>query len=128
MSIPNSYINQIVSEQIGSMKIDRTLFVDDRRERMIALKAEIFAPIEHIPNLTPEQRNFLEKIPDRMLKNQDLYQNNSEKLIYEHLLKREDKITPQGASAISVGNYMADWLDKVVNWKHETKFLNDIKA
>lgn len=110
------------------MKIDSTLFVEQNMDKLGSVYSKILATIDVIPNLTTEQKNFLQKIPERMLANQDLYQNDSEKLIYEYLLKREDKITPEGAPAISVGNYIADWLDQVVEWKHETKFLNDIKA
>lgn len=128
MSIPNSYINEMIAMNIGAMKIDSTLFVEDRRLRTLTAESKLLATIDAIPNLTTEQKNFLQKIPERMLANQDLYQDDSEKLIYEYLLKREDKITPEGAPAISVGNYIADWLDQVVEWKHETKFLNDIRA
>lgn len=83
-------INEFIETNIGAMKIDSGLFVLDRERKMQGVRIEIDSIIEVIPNLTAEHKNFLQKIPDRMLANEELYQNNSEKLIYEYLLKRTD--------------------------------------
>lgn len=127
MSIPNSLINEYIHTGIGAMKIDTTLFVKDRHEKMVSTRWEIDNIVFEIPNLTIEQKKFLQQIPDRMLANKDLHQNNEEKLIYEYLLNRKDTISIRWQK-ISVGNYIAFWLDRVVEWKRETAFLSEIKS
>lgn len=38
MSIPNSLINEYIHTGIGAMKIDTTLFVKDRHEKMVSTR------------------------------------------------------------------------------------------
>lgn len=125
--IPNSLINEYIHVGIGAMKIDPVLFVKDREEELGVAKAEIDELMNGIPKLTIEQKNFLQKIPDRMLANEQLFQSNEEKLIYEYLLKRTDIMNFRWQK-ISVGNFMAFWLDQVVDWKHEAYFVQGIKS
>ena len=88
-SIPNSLINEYIAKSVGAMKIDETLFIKSREEALNRAESQMQMDIDTFPNMTPELKAYIKTIPERMLTQRDLYENQYEKHMYESMLKNE---------------------------------------
>ena len=109
------------------MKIDETLFIKSRDEALNRAESQMQMDIDTFPNMTPELKNYIKTIPERMLTQRDLYENQYEKHMYESMLKNETMMK-LGDTEISVGNYFALWLESATTWNQEKYFLSQLKA
>lgn len=125
--IPNSLINEYIAKSVGAMKIDETLFIKSREEVLNRAESQMQMDIDTFPNMTPELKNYIKTIPERMLTQRDLYENQYEKHMYESMLKNETMMK-LGDTEISVGNYFAVWLESATTWNQEKYFLSQLKA
>lgn len=103
--------------------------------RKIATNKEytrLISSIELFPNLTPELKEYIKTIPDRILAQRNIYENTYEKRMYESMLKNKNTIerTDENGKKIqvTVGNEFAIWLDEIVAWNQEQYFLEQIEA
>ena len=125
--IPNSLINEYISKSVGAMKIDETLFIKSREEALNRAESQMQMDIDTFPNMTPELKTYIKTIPERMLTQRDLYENQYEKHMYESMLKNETMMK-LGDTEISDGNYFALWLESATTWNQEKYFLSQLKA
>lgn len=125
--IPNSLINEYISKSVGAMKIDETLFIKSREEALNRAESQLQMDIDTFPNMTPELKTYIKTIPERILTQRDLYENQYEKRMYESMLKNETMMK-LGDTEISVGNYFALWLESATTWNQEKYFLSQLKA
>ncbi len=114
------------------MKIDRGLYLYHRKISLNEEYVRLISSTERFSNLTPELTEYIKKIPERIYLQQEIYQNNTEKNMYESMLKNKNTIerTDENRKKIqvTVGNEFAIWLDEIVAWNQEKYFLEQIEA
>mgnify|MGYP000857000750 CR=1 FL=1 len=114
------------------MKIDRGLYLYHRKISLNEEYVRLISSTERFSNLTPELTEYIKKIPERIYLQQEIYQNNTEKNMYESMLKNKNTIerTDENGKKIqvTVGNEFAIWLDEIVAWNQEKYFLEQIEA
>ena len=114
------------------MKIDRGLYLYHRKISLNEEYVRLISSTERFSNLTPELTEYIKKIPERIYLQQEIYQNNTEKNMYESMLKNKNTIerTDENGKKIqvTVGNEFAIWLDEIVAWNQENYFLVQIEA
>lgn len=114
------------------MKIDRGLYLYHRKISLNEEYVRLISSTERFSNLTPELTEYIKKIPERIYLQQEIYQNNTEKNMYESMLKNKNTIerTDENGKKIqvTVGNEFAIWLDEIVAWNQEKYFLKQIEA
>ena len=129
--IPNSLINEYIAKSVGAMKIDETLFIKSREEALNRAESQMQMDIDTFPNMTPELKNYIKTIPERMLTQRDLYENQYENkglFIDEETKLKNETMMKLGDTEISVGNYFALWLESATTWNQEKYFLSQLKA
>lgn len=114
------------------MKIDRGLYLYHRKISLNEEYVRLISSTERFSNLTPELTEYIKKIPERIYLQQDIYQNDEEKRMYESMLKNKNTIerTDENGKKIqvTVGNEFAIWLDEIVAWNQEKYFLEQIES
>ena len=114
------------------MKIDRGLYLYHRKISLNEEYVRLISSTERFSNLTPELTEYIKKIPERIYLQHEIYQNNTEKNMYESMLKNKNTIerTDENGKKIqvTVGNEFAIWLDEIVAWNQEKYFLEQIEA
>ena len=114
------------------MKIDRGLYLYHRKISLNEEYVRLISSTERFSNLIPELTEYIKKIPERIYLQQEIYQNNTEKNMYESMLKNKNTIerTDENGKKIqvTVGNEFAIWLDEIVAWNQEKYFLEQIEA
>lgn len=114
------------------MKIDRGLYLYHRKIALNEEYVRLISSTERFSNLTPELTEYIKKIPERIYLQQDIYQNDEEKRMYESMLKNKNTIerTDENGKKIqvTVGNEFAIWLDEIVAWNQEKYFLEQIES
>lgn len=124
--IPNSKINSTINYTIESMKVDNMYLMLHKNEAL-KTRMRLNDSIASIPTLSKEEISYLQKIPERMKKNQELFQNAAEEKMYQKILDNSTKISPEKDS-LTTGNAVALWLEMVVTWKNENYFLNTVNS
>lgn len=114
------------------MKIDRGLYLYHRKISLNEEYVRLISSTERFSNLTSELTEYIKKIPERIYLQQDIYQNDEEKRMYESMLKNKNTIerTDENGKKIqvTVGNEFAIWLDEIVAWNQEKYFLEQIES
>lgn len=90
--IPNPIIDDYIAKNIGAMKIDAVYIFERKRESAKQLQ-QLILTLDKIPKLSTNEKKYLQTIPEKMLKNEPLYQNDAEKTMYETILTRSDVAT-----------------------------------
>lgn len=126
-SIPNSQINAAIDRAVGMMKIDQTLYPRERSRVLDITQLALLKMVNNFGNITEEEKVYFQSFPERMKTQRQLYENPQEKQMYEKFLTSKTPITIGENQTISLGNYVALWLDKMVEYNSERFFLTKIQ-
>lgn len=122
--IPNSTIDELLRNHINMMKID-DFFIKERKQARTFETIYISTLIDNLP-ISEEEKNYIKLLPNRMQENRQLYENDSEKLIYERLIESETIITIEEQQT-TLGKYFAELLNKMLDLKNEKYFLDRVE-
>lgn len=122
--IPNSTINEIISINVDSMKVNQ-YYIEDRRKAVNFMENLINNDIAALP-VNKKTKEYIATIPKRMLENKELYETAEEKRMYYSLIKNKNTMDMWGEK-IKIGIVFASILDKMAENKLELYFLNQLQ-